>query len=97
VPILLAAQQKKEKSIKTFVEIFQRMALYYPSGMTQSTLAKMCHHNLQTFLLIQMGVVECCTWKQLLLQGKQAEEIVVRVWAEEKDSKLRPDKSMRHN
>jgi len=34
-----------------------------------------------------MGVIECRTWKQLVLQGKQAEKIIARVKAEEKDSK----------
>jgi len=61
VPTLLAPKQKKEKSIKTFVERFQSMVLCCPSGMTQSTLVETCHHNLQTSLLTQMGVVECCT------------------------------------
>jgi len=70
------------------------MALCYPNGMTQSTLIETCHHNLQTFLLDQMGVAECRTWKQLVLQGEQAEEIVARVRVEKKDSKLKPDKSM---
>ena len=68
------------------------MALFYPSGMTQSTLVETYHHNLQTALLAQMGVAECHTWKQLVLQGEQAEEIVAGVIAEEKDSKSRPDK-----
>jgi len=72
------------------------MALRCPSGMTQTTLVETCHHNLQTSLLAQIGVAEYRTWKQLVLQGEQVEEIVARVRAEEKDSKLRPDKSMRH-
>ena len=42
-----------------------------------------------------MGVAECRTWKQLVLQGEQAEEIVAKIRAEEKDSKARPDKPMR--
>jgi len=42
-----------------------------------------------------MEVVEYCTWKQLVLQGEQAEEIIAGVRAEEKDNKLRPDKSTR--
>jgi len=95
VPTLLAAKQKKEESIKTFVERFKSIALHRPSGMTQSTLVETCRHNLQTSLLAQMEVAECHTWKQLVLQGEQAEEIVSRVRAEEKDSKLRPDKPMR--
>ena len=34
---LLAAKQKKEESIKTFVKRFQSMAVHCPSSMTQST------------------------------------------------------------
>jgi len=34
VPTLLAAKQKKEEPIKTFVERFQSMALHCSSGMT---------------------------------------------------------------
>ena len=71
------------------------MILCCPSGMTQFTLIKTCRHNLQTSLLAQMGVAECRTCNQLVLQGEQAEEIVARVRVEKKDSKLRPDKSMR--
>jgi len=52
---LLTAKQKKGESIKTYIERFQSMALRCPSGMTQSTLVETCHHNLQTFLLTQMG------------------------------------------
>ena len=71
------------------------MTLCCPSGMTQSILVETCHHNLQISLLAQMGVAGCRTWKQLVLQGEQAKEIVVRVRAEEKDSKLRLDKLLR--
>ena len=72
------------------------MALCYSSSMTQSTLVERYRHNLQTVLLAQMGVAECHIWKQLVLQGEQAREIFARIRAEEKDSKTRPDKSMRH-
>ena len=84
VPTLLAAKKKKGESIKTFVERFQSMALRCPSGMTQSTLVEIYRHNRQTFLLVEMGVTECLTWKKLVLQGEQAEEIVARVRAQEK-------------
>ena len=69
------------------------MALGCSSGMTQATLVKICRHNLQTSLLVQIGVAKSRTWKQLVQQGEQAEEIVVRVKAEE--SKARPEKSTR--
>jgi len=61
--------------------------------MTQATLVKICRHNLQTSLLAQIGVTESRTWKQFFQQGEQAEEIVVRVRAEE--NKFRPKKSTR--
>jgi len=93
VPTLLAIKQKKRESIKTFVERVQSMALCCLSSMTQSTLVETCCDSLQTSLFAQMEVAECHTWKQLVLQGEQAEEIVSRVRAEEKDSKLKPDKS----
>ena len=95
VPTFLTMKQKKGESIKLFVERFQSMALRCPSGMTQTTLEEPCLHNLQTTLLAQIKVTECRTWKKLVLQGEQAEEIIARVKAEEKDSKPRPNKSMR--
>jgi len=82
VPTLLAAKQKKGKSIKTFVERFWSIALRCPSGVTQSTLVETCRHNLQASILAQMGMMECHTWKQLVLQSEQAEEIIARVRAE---------------
>jgi len=59
---LLAAKQKKGESIKLFVERFWSMALCYPRGVTQSTLIKTCHHNLQTSLLAQMGWRNVALW-----------------------------------
>ena len=43
-----------------------------------------------------MGVAECSTWKQLVLQGEHAKEITARVKTEEKDNKVRPDKLTRY-
>ena len=93
MPTLLATKQRKGESVKSFVERFQNMTLRCPSGMTQVTLIETCRHNLQTSLLAQIGVVESRTWKQLIQQGEQAEEIVARVRAEE--NKPRPKKSTR--
>ena len=42
-----------------------------------------------------MRVTKYRTWKKLVLQGEQAEEIIARVRAEGKGSKPRPDKPMR--
>ena len=61
--------------------------------MTQATLVETCRHNLQTSLLAQIGVAESRTWKQLVQQGEQAEEIITSVRAEENkpDPKSRQD------
>ena len=92
---LLATKQKIGESIKAFVERFQSMTLCCPSDMYQSTLVETCHHNLQTALLARIGVAECHTWKQLVQQGEQAEEIIARVSTKEKNSKPRLDISTR--
>jgi len=57
------------------------------------TRVETCRHNLQTSLLAQIGVAESRTWKQLVQQDEQAEEIVARVRAEE--NKPRPERSTR--
>jgi len=44
-------------------------------------------------LLTQIGVTKCSIWKQFVLQGEQAEELVTRVKAKEKENKLRQEKS----
>ena len=41
-----------------------------------------------------MGVTECRTWKQLIMQGEHTEETVARVKAEERENKPRSDRSM---
>jgi len=61
--------------------------------MTKATLVETCRHNLQTSLLPQIGVAESRTWKQLVQQSEQIEEIVARVGAEE--NKPRFEKSIR--
>jgi len=94
MPTVLATKQRKRESVKIFVERFWNMALRCSSGMTQATLVETCRHNLQTSLLVQIGVAESRIWKQLVQQGEQAEEIIARVRAEE--NKPRPEKSTRH-
>ena len=91
MPTLLGTKQKKGEAIKTFVERFQSSALRCPSGMTQTTLVETCRHNLQTSLLAQMGVAECSSWRQLILQGEQAEALVARIKAEEGESRAKSE------
>ena len=61
--------------------------------MAQATLVETCRHNLQTSPLAQIGVAESRTWKQLIQQGVQAEEIIARVRVEE--NRPRPEKTIR--
>src|SRR3954465_7052679 len=62
------------------------------SGMTSETLVESCRHNFLTLILVQMGVVECKTWKQLQEHGQAAEELVALVKAEEKNKTPRGDR-----
>src|SRR3954462_8876453 len=57
------------------------------SGMTPETLVETCRHNFLTPILVQMGVVECKTWKQLQEHGQTAQELVALVRAEEKNNR----------
>src|SRR4051812_37346925 len=43
------------------------------SSMTYETLVETCRHNFLTSILVQMGVVECKTWKQLQEHGQTAQ------------------------
>src|SRR4051812_25034367 len=58
------------------------------SGMTPETLVETCRHNFLTRILVQMGVVECKTWKQLQEHGQTIEELVSLVKAEEKNNRM---------
>src|SRR4051812_29661011 len=57
------------------------------SGMTPETLVETCRHNFLTPILVQIGVVEYKTWKQLLEHGPTAQELVALVRAEEKNNR----------
>ena len=57
------------------------------SGMTSETLVETCRNNFLTPILVQMGVVECKTWKQLQEHGQTAQELVALVRAEEKNNR----------
>src|SRR5438270_379761 len=58
------------------------------SGMTPETLVETCCHNFLTPILVQMGVVECKTWKQLQEHGQTAQELVALVRADEKNNRM---------
>src|SRR4051812_47353121 len=55
--------------------------------MTPETLVETCRHNFLTPILVQMGVVECKTLKQLQEHGQTAKEMVALVKAEEKSNR----------
>ena len=96
MPTLLATKQKKWESIKAFVERLWSMALCCPSALPNPHWWK---HATSTYNCTSHpdGVTECRTWKRLVQQGEQEEEIVARVRAEEKDSKPKLDKSTQPN
>lgn len=78
MPTLIATKQQNKEPVKTFVERFLSAFLWCPSCMTHTTLVETCHYNLQTLLLSQTEVVECCTWKQLVQRSEQIEQLVQR-------------------
>src|SRR5204862_4867854 len=82
---LLLTKQKEGKLVKDFIERFRELAMRSRSGMTPETLVETCRHNFLTPILIQMGVVECKTWKQLQEHGQTAQELVALIKAEEKN------------
>jgi len=60
---LLLTKQKEGELVKDFIERFRELAMRSGSGMTPETLVETCRHNFLTPILVQMGVVECKTWK----------------------------------
>src|SRR3954463_865496 len=76
---LLLTKQKEGELVKDFIERFRELAMRSRSGMTPETLVETCRHNFLTPILVQMGVVECKTWKQLQEHGQTAQELVALV------------------
>src|SRR4051812_22528437 len=85
---LLLTKQKEGELVKDFIERLQELAMRSKSGMTPETLVETCHHNFLTPILVQMGVVECKTWKQLQEHGQTVEELVALVRANEKNNRM---------
>src|SRR3954466_988521 len=84
---LLLTKQKEGELVKDFIELFRELAMRSRSGMTPETLVETFRHNFLTPILVQMGVIECKTWKQLQEHGQTAQELVALVKAEEKNSR----------
>src|SRR3954464_1290918 len=82
---LLLTKQKEGELVKDFIERFRELAMRSRSSMTPETLVETCRHNFLTPILVQIGVVECKTWKQLQKHGQTAQELVALVKAEEKN------------
>src|SRR3954466_9249344 len=85
---LLLTKQKEGELIKDFIERFRELAIRSRSGMTPETLVETCLHNFLIPILVQMGIVECKTWKQLQDHGQTAQELVALVKAEEKNNRM---------
>src|SRR4051812_21814882 len=84
---LILTKQKEGELVKDFIERFRELAMRSRSGMTHETLVETCCHNFLIPILIQMGVVECKTWKQFLEHGQTAEELVTLMKSEEKNNR----------
>src|SRR3954463_1302933 len=84
---LLLTKQKEGELVKDFIERFRELTMRSRSDMTPETLVETCRHNFLTPILVQMGVVECKTWKQLQEHGQTAEELVALVRTEEKNNR----------
>src|SRR5436190_11439746 len=84
---LLLTKQKEGELVKNFIERFWELAMRSRSAMTPETLVETCRHNFLTPILVQIGVVECKTWKQLQEHGQTAQEMVALVRAEEKNNR----------
>src|SRR3954470_494043 len=84
---LLLTKQKEGELVKDFIEQFRELAMRSRSDMTPETLVETCRHNFLTPILVQIGVVECETWKQFQKHGPTAEELVILVKAEEKNNR----------
>src|SRR5436189_1835260 len=84
---LLLTKQKEGELVKDFIERFRELAMRSRSCMTPETQVEMCRHKFLTPILVQMGVVECKTWKQLQEHSQTAEEMVTLVKVEEKINK----------
>src|SRR4051812_44552357 len=84
---LLLTKQKEGELVKDFIERFCELAVRSRSGMMPETLVETCRHNFLTPILVQMGVVECKTWKQLQDHGQTAQELFALVRAEEKNNR----------
>src|SRR3954469_10536411 len=84
---LLLTKQKEGELVKDFIERFRELAMRSRSGMIPETLVETCRHNFLTPILVQMGVVECKTWKQLQEHGQTPQELAALVRAEEKNNR----------
>src|SRR5436189_803350 len=85
---LLLTKQKEGKLVKDFIKRFRELAMRSRSDMTPETLVETCRHNILTLILVQMGVIECKTWKQLQEHGQTAEELFALVRTEEKNNRM---------
>src|SRR3954463_1663040 len=85
---LLLTKQKGGELVKDFIERFRELAMRSRSGMPPETLVETCRHNYLTPILVQMGVVEGKTWKQLHEHGQTAQELVALVKAEKKNKRM---------
>src|SRR3954462_7857400 len=90
---LLLTKQKEGELVKDFIERFRELAMRSRSGMIPETLVETCRNNFLTPILVQIGVVECKTWKQHQEHGQTAEELVALMKTEKKNNRTHRGKT----
>ncbi|XP_020254160.1 uncharacterized protein LOC109831236 [Asparagus officinalis] len=87
---LLTEKQKKSESINDFVKRFRNRLVHCRDQVSEATLIKMCRNNLSILILSKVSTVETRTWKELVRQGEQVENMIKRLEAKESYPKKGP-------
>jgi len=71
---LLSTVQRKDESVRDYIERLRNLSLMCPAGMSLSILLQTCRHNFLDQVEIYMGAVKAHTWKELVEQAEIAEK-----------------------
>lgn len=76
MPSLLATNQGEGKIVRDFIERFLELSIRCPHGMTQEILVETCRHNLLIDVLVNKGLIESKSWRDLFKQFEKVEDII---------------------
>ncbi|XP_020258883.1 uncharacterized protein LOC109835314 [Asparagus officinalis] len=80
---LFTKKQRKSELVNDFVKRFRNQSVHCRDQVSEATLIEMCCNNLSIHILSKVGAVETRTWKELVRQGEQVENMIKRLEAEE--------------